>query len=86
VDKEHNAAIDKMMVSFDMIEWPDVWMTKQNKIIRNTYMQFMTINNRTQFMNAKDVTNARIDNNFKMRRPRLEITSTANLLVLGYRL
>jgi len=49
-------------------------------------MQFMTINNRTQFVNAKDVTNARTDNNFKMRRPRLTITSTANLLVFGYRL
>jgi len=49
-------------------------------------MRFMTINNRTQFVSAKDVTNARIDNDFKMRRPRPTITSTANLLVFGYRL
>jgi len=49
-------------------------------------MRFMTINNRTQFVSAKDVTNARIDNNSKIRRPRPTITSTANLLVFGYRL
>jgi len=33
-------------------------------------MRFMSINNRTQFVNAKDVTNARIDNNILKRGDR----------------